>query len=546
MRLRKIRFTAPALVLGLSSLLIFMVPSIAQAAAPYTCTWTGTGGNSNFSTAANWSGCNSAAPAAGDIINFGVIGSSTQTYTLTNNLGVALGGITYGTSSDTNSIISEYHIDTLELADGAVMTGTYSSNSLYNAFVSVGALQLDGALTITNYPIYVSGNNNLTVSPTNLTIDQNGTATDINPGVSNGSFVVFNPTGAINVNNGAEFGYVADTPPSSVTVQNGSKLEVGWVSTVSAPLTFGGGSLSTNPLIEYDVVSAGDVTLSGTITLTSNLSVDIPQSATLTITGAINGDYTITKTSGSTGTLVINSSNNGSATPNSTSTTATTTTTLSDSQPTVGLNIPNASIILLDGSRGRVEVESGGTLKGTGSMSVLYVDSGGIVSPGDAPGCLTVNGDLVEGGTYQAELDGTTACTGYDQLIVTGSGSTINLTSGILTVTVDSGFKIANGQTFEIINNQAGGAITGQLSYNGTALPEGSTFTVNGVVFKISYKGGGGNNVVLTVVSGAAAPNTGFGLTTANIYVPLLGSLLAAGGIFLTSRRFKSPATKRH
>ena len=168
------------------------------------------------------------------------------------------------------------------------------------------------------------------------------------------------------------------------------------------------------------------------------------------------------------------------------------------------------------------------------------------MAPGHSPGCLTVNGNLTEGGTYQAELDGTTACTGYDQLIVTGSGSTINLTGGILTVTVDSGFKIANSQTFEIINNQAGGAITGQLSYNGTALPEGSTFTVNGVVFKISYKGGGGNNVTLTVVSGAAAPNTGFGLTTANIYVPLLGSLLAASGIFLTSRRFKSPATKRH
>jgi len=39
MKLRLSRYTVPTLVLGLSSLLIFMVPSMAQAVAPsYTCT----------------------------------------------------------------------------------------------------------------------------------------------------------------------------------------------------------------------------------------------------------------------------------------------------------------------------------------------------------------------------------------------------------------------------------------------------------------------------------------------------------------------------
>jgi hypothetical protein len=54
-----------AVILSLSSLLIVSVPA-AFAAGPFTCTWTGNGGNANFSTAGNWTGCNGTSPQPAD------------------------------------------------------------------------------------------------------------------------------------------------------------------------------------------------------------------------------------------------------------------------------------------------------------------------------------------------------------------------------------------------------------------------------------------------------------------------------------------------
>jgi hypothetical protein len=54
------------------------------------------------------------------------------------------------------------------------------------------------------------------------------------------------------------------------------------------------------------------------------------------------------------------------------------------------------------------------------------------------------------------------------------------------------------GSSFEIVNNGSLSATSGAF----TGLPEGSTFTVTvgatKMTFKISYKGGTGNDVVLT------------------------------------------------
>ena len=149
-------------------------------------------------------------------------------------------------------------------------------------------------------------------------------------------------------------------------------------------------------------------------------------------------------------------------------------------------------------------------------------------------------------GTYQAELGGTTACSGYDQLDVTGTvtlddGNTPP-TQGTLQVSLVNGFTPKAGQTFEIINNEGSSPVTDTFS----GLPEGSEITVSGYVFKISYVGGTGNDVVLTVVSVPKTPNTGFGLTSAHIGFPLLGATMMAGGIYFISRKVKHPiAIKR-
>ncbi len=60
MKFKRLGVMGSALILSISSLLTIGLATTmgtAFAAAPYTCTWTGAGGNNNFSTAGNWSGC---------------------------------------------------------------------------------------------------------------------------------------------------------------------------------------------------------------------------------------------------------------------------------------------------------------------------------------------------------------------------------------------------------------------------------------------------------------------------------------------------------
>ncbi|MEM6769851.1 MAG: hypothetical protein AAF597_04615, partial [Bacteroidota bacterium] len=89
------------------------------------------------------------------------------------------------------------------------------------------------------------------------------------------------------------------------------------------------------------------------------------------------------------------------------------------------------------------------------------------------------------------DLEGTTACTDYDQivLVATGDISDANL---LLAGT----YRPALTETFTIIDNQGGNPITGTF----TGLAEGDTLAFNGVALTISYVGGDGNDVVLTAV----------------------------------------------
>ena len=563
MKLRLSRYTVPTLVLGLSSLFIFMVPSMAQAIAPpSTCTWTGGGSDSNFSTAANWSGCNSAAPVAnaGDSLIFDSTNLIAYTYINNDITNLSLGSITFQGS---NSNYYNYTItgNAITLSSGIVVGSSDSP-------------KFDAGLTLTASQSFTGGGGiflgDATSTPTlnvgtyTLTIGSGSDTTSLLNGygaiAGSGSLVV--QSGSTLSLDGASSGWTGSITAegtasiwgqaggfgshSSVTILSGAFICLGGFNGAdfSANLTIGG----TDAIYTADSCGHGgppaydttaSVNFTGTVTLTADTTIYTV--GTVTVSGPLNGNFTLGLDSGEVGNLVIDSSNNQSGTGNSTVTSAVQVTTVAagDNQPSLQVGVAANQEYVIDGVRGDTEVYSGGLLKGTGTVEGLSVDLGGTVAPGHSPGCLTVNGGgLLEAGTYQAELDGTTACTGYDQLVVTGSGSTINLTGGTLTVTVDSGFKITNGQTFEIINNQAGGAITGQLSYNGTALPEGSTFTVNGVVFKISYQGGGGNNVVLTVVSGAAAPNTGFGLADSNWSLMAGMTTLSALTLLILARRY--------
>jgi hypothetical protein len=99
-----------------------------------------------------------------------------------------------------------------------------------------------------------------------------------------------------------------------------------------------------------------------------------------------------------------------------------------------------------------------------------------------------------------------------------------------------NGFQPVVGNSFMIINNQPAGAVVSSFAN----LPEGGTFTSQGVTYRISYVGGDGNDVVLTVTNVDAAalaaatkapgvPNTGLKLISANPLASLGLALLVSG-----------------
>jgi hypothetical protein len=295
-------------------------------------------------------------------------------------------------------------------------------------------------------------------------------------------------------------------------------ITVGGTDALNAAQSCGGGGGSA---------SQANVTLSGTVTLSANTTVYA--AGAMTVTGPLSGGFTIALASGQPGSLVINSSNNTSNTPNGTSTASVQTVNYTGSNPSTTINVPFNTTAVVDGTYGNTTVQSGGILEGSGTVGVLTIGSGGTVAPGHSPGCLN-SGNFTLNGAYQAEIGGTTACTGYDQINVTGA---VDVSNGTLNVSLYNGFKPAEGQTYTIINNDATDAVTGPF----TGMAEGSTFTVSGYVFKISYVGGDGNDVVLTVLTAPATPDTGFAFASSHPGFTLGVSALAAGTIFGLARR---------
>jgi len=145
-------------------------------------------------------------------------------------------------------------------------------------------------------------------------------------------------------------------------------------------------------------------------------------------------------------------------------------------------------------------VGSGGTLKGTGAIGATTVNSGGTLSTGNSPGCLTIATlTLNSGSNFNQDIASATACSGYDQTTVTGAASL-----GNATLNVTPTYTPAIGAVFTILKADS---ITG--TFNGLA--DGATITANGITFKIKYTA---KEVTLTYQSGILVPNTGLGKLT--------------------------------
>jgi hypothetical protein len=138
-------------------------------------------------------------------------------------------------------------------------------------------------------------------------------------------------------------------------------------------------------------------------------------------------------------------------------------------------------------------VNAGATLAGNGKINgAVAVNSGGTLSPGNSAGSLGVGSlTLATNSVFAVELNGLTLGTQYDNVDVTGG---VVLQDGQLVVTL--GFTPAVNDSFVIISNDLSDAVSGQF----LGLSQGSLLTVNSTIFQVSYVGGTGNDVVLTVI----------------------------------------------
>lgn len=186
--------------------------------------------------------------------------------------------------------------------------------------------------------------------------------------------------------------------------------------------------------------------------------------------------------------------------------------------------VVNAGTLTVDGDLGSsVSVNPGGKLRGKGTIKSITLNGGSV----DLSQLKTSGFSVTAPGSkFLSSLQGNTPLTSYGQAKVTGA---VDLTGTSFYPTL--GFAPYNGSSFILIDNDGTDPVTGYFE----GLPEGSTFGLKGKIFTISYHGGTGNDVVITVTSGGLPP-------------PAITSFVI-GGIGLNNKRaadidvLASPAT---
>ncbi|WCD78901.1 Ig-like domain-containing protein [Pseudomonas sp. TUM22785] len=213
----------------------------------------------------------------------------------------------------------------------------------------------------------------------------------------------------------------------------------------------------------------GNTTLDNALALTGLVTVNAGAAATLS--GTISGTGSLIKAGASNLTLSGSNTNSGATTV-------------------------SAGTLVVDGSTASATtVASGATLAGSGTLGGdVTVQSGGTLSPGGAGvATLTVNGNLTlaSGSTLALDINGATAGTGYDRVVVNG---TVDVSGAALAVT--HGYAAGSGDSYTVIVNDAADAVTGTFS----GVSEGGKFNAagNGTELTTSYIGGSGNDLTLT------------------------------------------------
>lgn len=638
-----------ATALTFSALAVSLAPLWPAQAAGLSCVWTGAGADTNISTAANWSDCNSGAPGADDNIvlpngptvqtvnndltgvtftsvnaadgytidgnAFTVEGNMVLGSSVTVNAPVTLGvgatsdnllsvgsstsvsqpltlntgnfGISVATGSTFTLPATSGSADTVKtLGDGTVVAGnsTFTSSSGVQVLAGTWQCQTGSCFGAAANNVLVTGSaegssivlntndtvqNNIAMASSgsdnpSLNIADGATPTlsgDLvltgNPALQVGTGSVWTSTG--NWQLGSAQATVTGVASSSRlnlhgVVQGNADAKLTLKSGVyemdgSSPNTYSGlVTVDSNGALQLlkDGAIAGDVRLTGDSLLSSDdtstgtpaLTNTIADTSVITLAttasqftannnetiGGLSGTGQVTATNG----LVLNVTEElthsgdmsvGQFVKNG------------EGTQVMGGDITATQIQLNDGTlalNGIVTTSSftvaeGSTLEGTGALQVTNLVLSGVLAPGLSPGRLSVVGNLdLSSGTYEVELNGTTAGTEYDQAAVTGTATLGG------TLTILPGFTPAAGDVFNILQATT---ISGTFS----GLDDGDTITASGVNYRINYNlsGSSEDTVTLTVIAvndeGTLA-NTGDSMWTV---AALAGSFALASSFIL-------------
>ena len=513
-------------------------------AAPATFTWTGAAGDHKMSTAGNWQ--EGAVPTAGSKLVFKCVVGGQEN--IQNDLTVALSGLEVKklSSLPDNKSCTKYKINTMRFTPDAEFTGDFTSiDDKDNRKIPYVELENFGGLSnmksngfdfrlktpyggprMRRLEIANTGYNYIECASTNYSTIAAEKIAGENANVR------LNGANNILIKNKGQLGIGPDdgTSASKITFENGAMIASG-IDCHDDAYSRPGAGTDTTTVLSGDIVLNGDV------------EYKLPSNMTVKITGKLSGPGKFVAHRDNEGNVLVESSNNTSGTPNGRygSTHEAKLIKLDDNKPNDILIAKRGETVLLNGRRKEVWVNEGGVIGGNATTEHLYAS--GVVSPGNnSPGKITVSEGfgMSRASVYKAEILDKDH---YDQIALEATlFYGLELGGSRLDLTYLEGGVIKKGDTFTIIDNKTTYPMSGTFK----DLPEGAEITVGGAIFKISYVGGDGNDVVLTAQNDSKAPeapkapkapNTGGEKLAVNLIGAIAGIASAAALLIVAKRK---------